>query len=397
MHEKETAMPFMMKFWLIFGIAFFISLVVTPVTVWLAPRIGVMDIPKDDRRMHTKPIPRFGGLAIFAGTAVAVTVILTALGDDGDVFDKINQDLLLRTLIVGIFVYILGLLDDIFHLRPMIKLLGQAAAAIALYIAGVRVHIIMLFGASADSTAAHVVGFIVTMVWVIAIMNTVNLIDGVDGLATGITIIASFCISYIAYIHGYYLACLLMLAVAGACIGFLPFNFYPAKTFMGDGGSLFLGFCLASFSLLQPVKSITLGALVIPLLVLGIPVIDTAFAIFRRLVNKKPVMQADKGHIHHRLMRAGLGQRRTVLILYGITAVMGIGAVVFSRHLYVEAAGLMILGFAFVYIVLTDANHWIPKVKEDKEETADGTSPELAEKDSNEETAPAAEGDVQDK
>ena len=188
-----------------------------------------------------------------------------------------------------------------------------------------------------------------------------------------------------------------MLAVAGACIGFLPFNFYPAKTFMGDGGSLFLGFCLASFSLLQPVKSITLGALVIPLLVLGIPVIDTAFAIFRRLVNKKPVMQADKGHIHHRLMRAGLGQRRPVLILYGITAVMGIGAVVFSRHLYVEAAGLMILGFAFVYIVLTDANHWIPKVKEDKEETADGTSPETAEKDSNEEAASAAGGDVQDK
>ena len=120
---------------------------------------------------------------------------------------------------------------------------------------------------------------------------------------------------------------------------------------------------------MQPVKSVTLGALVIPLLVLGIPVIDTLFAVFRRLVNKKPVMQADKGHIHHRLMRAGLGQRRTVLILYGITAVMGIGAVVYSRQLYVEAAGLMILGLAFVYVVLTDPNHWVPKVREDKETT----------------------------
>ncbi|MBR2511747.1 MAG: undecaprenyl/decaprenyl-phosphate alpha-N-acetylglucosaminyl 1-phosphate transferase [Firmicutes bacterium] len=362
-------MPFSMRFWLVFGVAFLISLVITPLTEWLAPKLGVMDIPKDDRRMHTKPIPRFGGLAIFAGVAVATVIILIFMNGEQDVFEKIKTGMLLKTLLVGVFVYILGLLDDIFHLRPMIKLMGQAIAAILLYVVGVRVQIIMLFGAAPTSTTAHVVSFIVTMIWVIAIMNTVNLIDGVDGLAAGITIIAAFCISYIAYIHGYYLACLLMLAVAGACIGFLPFNFYPAKTFMGDGGSLFLGFCLASFSLMQPVKSVTLGALVIPLLVLGIPVIDTLFAIFRRLVNKKPVMQADKGHIHHRLMRAGLGQRRTVLILYGITAVMGIGAVVYSRQLYVEAAGLMILGLAFVYVVLTDPNHWVPKVREDKETT----------------------------
>ena len=366
--EKETVMPFAMRFWLVFGVALLISLVITPLTEWLAPRLGVMDIPKDDRRMHTKPIPRFGGLAIFAGVTVAAIIILIFMNGEEDVFEKIKTGMLIKTLLVGVFVYALGLLDDIFHLRPAIKLMGQAIAAILLYIVGVRVQIIMIFGAAPTSMTAHIVSFIVTMVWVIAIMNTVNLIDGVDGLAAGITIIAAFCISYIAYIHGYYLACLLMLAVAGACIGFLPFNFYPAKTFMGDGGSLFLGFCLASFSLMQPVKSVTLGALVIPLLVLGIPVIDTLFAIFRRMVNKKPVMQADKGHIHHRLMRAGLGQRRTVLILYGITAVMGIGAVVYSRHLYVEAAGLMILGLAFVYIVLTDANHWVPKVREDKEE-----------------------------
>ena len=371
--EKETVMPFAMRFWLVFGVAFLISLAITPLTEWLAPRLGVMDIPKDDRRMHTKPIPRFGGLAIFAGVTVAAIIILVFMNGEEDVFEKIKTGMLIRTLLVGVFVYALGLLDDIFHLRPAIKLMGQAIAAILLYVVGVRVQIIMIFGTAPTSMTAHIVSFIVTMVWVIAIMNTVNLIDGVDGLAAGITIIAAFCISYIAYIHGYYLACLLMLAVAGSCIGFLPFNFYPAKTFMGDGGSLFLGFCLASFSLMQPVKSVTLGALVIPLLVLGIPVIDTLFAIFRRLVNKKPVMQADKGHIHHRLMRAGLGQRRTVLILYGITAVMGIGAVVYSRHLYVEAAGLMILGLAFVYIVLTDANHWIPKVKEEQPEAADGT------------------------
>ena len=148
------------------------------------------------------------------------------------------------------------------------------------------------------------------------ITNTVNLIDGLDGLAAGTSAIASLCIAYVAYIHGMYLASGAMLALAGGALGFLPYNFYPARIFMGDGGSLFLGFLLSTMSILGPVKSATIVAVIIPVLVLGVPIFDTAFAIFRRLVNKRPIMEADKGHLHHRLMKLGYGQRRATLMLY---------------------------------------------------------------------------------
>lgn len=154
-----------------------------------------------------------------------------------------------------------------------------------------------------------------------------------------------------------------MLALAGGALGFLPFNFHPAKIFMGDGGSLFLGFMLANLSIVGPAKSATVLALMIPILVLGIPIFDTAFAILRRLINHKPIMEADKGHLHHRLMNAGLGQRRTVLTIYGISGVMGVSAVLFSRDLFVESFGLLCIAAMHIYVFLTDANSWKLQIK----------------------------------
>ena len=159
-----------------------------------------------------------------------------------------------------------------------------------------------------------------------------------------------------------------MLAVAGGALGFLPYNFYPAKSFMGDGGSLFLGFMLSSLSVLGTVKSATLFAVIIPVLVMGVPIFDTFFAILRRWVNKKPIMGADKGHLHHRLMNLGYGQRRATMMLYGITGIMGVAAVLFSRGLYVETAGLGGITMMYIYIFLTDAHHIVPQIKEDKKE-----------------------------
>jgi UDP-GlcNAc:undecaprenyl-phosphate GlcNAc-1-phosphate transferase len=146
-----------------------------------------------------------------------------------------------------------------------------------------------------------------------------------------------------------------MMAVAGGALGFLPFNFHPARIFMGDGGALFLGFMLASVSVIGPVKSATVIATVVPVLVLGLPIFDTAFAILRRLAGGRPIMEADKGHLHHRLMAAGLGQKQSVLTLYGISGVMGVAAVVFSRDLYAETAALLLIAVVFLYILLSGA------------------------------------------
>ena len=187
------------------------------------------------------------------------------------------------------------------------------------------------------------------------------------GLAAGTASIAALCIAYVAYIHGdeygMMVVCLAMLALAGGCIGFLPFNFYPAKIFMGDGGSLFLGFMMAALSVVGPLKRSTVIAVVVPVIVLGIPIFDTFFAIVRRVINRRPIMEADKGHLHHKLMASGYGQRRAVLMLYGISAIMGMAAVLISRELYKDSFVLVAIAAIYLYVFLTDPNHKMPQIK----------------------------------
>ena len=337
--------------WITFLVALAASILVTPVAIRLAPKIGAVDIPLDNRRMHTKTMPRFGGLAIFARSTTAMLIFLK--------FDP----RVVTIVMGGALIYILGVIDDIKHLSAKVKFLGQTFVALIMYVNGIRIEFLTNFLGEGNSQLGDVLCFIITMVWIVGITNTVNLIDGLDGLAAGTAAIASLCIAYTAYIHGTYLAAGAMLALAGATLGFLPYNFYPAKIFMGDGGSLYLGFMLATLSVLGTVKSATLVTMIIPVLVLGVPIFDTFFAIFRRFVNKRPIMEADKGHLHHRLMKLGYGQRRATLMLYGITAIMGVAAVLFSRGLYVETLGLTAITFMYIYIFLTDAQHTVPQIK----------------------------------
>jgi UDP-GlcNAc:undecaprenyl-phosphate GlcNAc-1-phosphate transferase len=176
-------------------------------------------------------------------------------------------------------------------------------------------------------------------------------------LAAGVAAIASVSIAYTAFIsESMYTATVIMTGVAGGALGFLPFNFHPARIFMGDGGALFLGFMLASISIIGPVKSATVIATIVPALVLGLPIFDTAFAILRRMVGGRPIMEADKGHLHHRLMAAGMGQRQSVLTLYGISGIMGATAVMFSRHLMTEATALFLIAVMFIYIFISDTS-----------------------------------------
>ncbi len=334
-----------------FVLAAAISYLMTPIAIIVAPKIGALDIPKDARRMHTKAMPRFGGMAIFMGSALSMIIFLE--------FDPRIPIIVLG----GTLIYILGIVDDLKGLPAKFKFAAQFLVAILMYAMDIRITFLSNFFGEGKSELGTVLCFVITVLWIVGITNTVNLIDGLDGLAAGTSAIASLCIAYVAYIHGNYLVCGAMLALAGGALGFLPYNFYPSQIFMGDGGSLYLGFMISTLSILGTVKSATLVAVIIPVLVLGVPIFDTAFAIFRRMVNKRPIMEADKGHLHHRLMSLGYGQRRATLMLYGISAIMGIAAVTYSRGLYVETAGLGAITLMYIYVFLTDLNRTVPKIR----------------------------------
>ncbi len=364
-----------MIFWIIFLLAFFVSMAMSPVAIKVAHKIGAVDVPKDTRRMHTKPMPRFGGLAIFLGTMVSLVAVIMFFSEKlriqmlrvGADWHTLPKDSMIGIVIGGACIYLLGIADDLRNLPAKFKFVCQIAISCIPFFFGVRINFVTNhFGGAFGDTHSYFTGiicFFITIIWIVGITNTVNLIDGLDGLACGVAAISSLCLAYIEYIHGLYIPALGMLALAGGTLGFLPFNFHPAKIFMGDGGSLFLGFMLANLSIVGPAKSATVLALIVPILVLGIPIFDTAFAILRRLINHKPIMEADKGHLHHRLMNAGLGQRRTVLTIYGISGVMGVSAVLFSRDLFVESLGLFCIAAMHIYVFLTDANSWKLQIK----------------------------------
>lgn len=332
-----------------------VALIFSPVAIKIAPKIGAIDVPKDGRRMHTKAMPRFGGLAIYMGTMVSLVIYAG------------QNEKILPVIIGGTLIYILGVIDDLKNLPAKLKFGAQLLVAILMYTMGLRIKLITNYFGEGALHFGTVVCFIVTVLWIVGVTNTINLIDGLDGLAAGIAAIAALSIAYVAYIHGdeygMMIVCLAMLCLAGGCIGFLPFNFFPAKIFMGDGGSLFLGFMMATLSVVGPLKRSTIIAVVVPVIVLGIPLFDTFFAIFRRVVNKRPIMEADKGHLHHRLMALGYGQRRAVLMLYGISGVMGMAAVLISRELYKDSFVLVIIATIYLYVFLTDPNHKMPQIK----------------------------------
>lgn len=334
-----------------FGMAFLISLIMSPLAIKIALKIGAVDIPKDGRRMHNRAMPRFGGMAIFVGTTASI------------LFNLNMSHKMMIVLLGGAMMYALGVVDDLKTLSPKVKFIGQVVIAIAMYYCDIRVNFMRNFFGEGKSELNEVLCFVITIVWIVGITNTVNLIDGLDGLATGTTAISALCIAYVAYIYGMYVSTAAMLAVAGAALGFLPFNFYPAKIFMGDSGSLYLGFMLSTLSVVGLVKSATVVAVMVPVMVLGLPIFDTAYAIVRRVVNKRPIMEGDKRHLHHRLISLGYGQRRATLLLYCVSGIMGVAAITISRSLYIETVGLFGVSAVMIYIFLTDANHMVPRIR----------------------------------
>lgn len=330
---------YLMQILEVFFIAAGVSFLICPLSIKIAHKFDIIDRPRDDRRVHDRPIPRFGGMAIFLGTMTAW--IIPA---------EINKSLKVAML-GGLLMYLLGVADDIKNLKPLVKFAGQTAIAALMYILGIRITTLGLPG---------ILAFIITIFWIVGVTNAVNLMDGMDGLAAGSVAIMSLSLAYIAYIHGARLGSwsvgLALVAVAGGCLGFLPFNFSPAKTFMGDGGALFLGFMIAILSVISPLKRATMVGAIVPMLTLAVPIFDTLVAMIRRMVRRESIMKADKEHLHHQLLAAGFGQRRSVLIMYGIVGIMGIVAVLISRELYKDAFFLATIAFLYLIIIIVPKN-----------------------------------------
>ncbi len=299
-----------------FTIALAVAYFITPRVIGLAIKTGAMDAP-DARKVHTKPIPRMGGLAIYAGFILAVLASM-----------HVNREIL-GLLAGGTVILIVGIIDDLMQLPAKVKLMGQIVAAAVLVLFGVRIEwITNPFG---DILYLDYLAVPLTILWVVGLTNTVNLIDGLDGLAAGVSTIASVTILLVALQQNFWTVAILSAALAGSALGFLQHNFNPAKIFMGDTGSMFLGYMLAAVSVIGAVKSAATIALIVPIVALGLPIMDTAFAIIRRYMSGRPIFKPDKGHLHHRLLEMGLTQKQAVLLMYVISGCLGLSAIALTE------------------------------------------------------------------
>ena len=313
-----------------------ISFLSTPLVKTLAYKVGAIDVPKDNRRMHKVPIPRLGGLAIF------LAFLLSAL-----IFADIDRQL--QGILLGaVIIVVLGALDDVLALKALPKLIVQIiAAGVAVY-HGCVIQFISNPNVFSNATYLNL-GWLsvpITIIWIVAITNAVNFIDGLDGLAVGVSSISAAALIVIALMVAETNIAIILCALFGACLGFIPYNMNPAKIFMGDSGSTFLGYILATLSITGLFKMYAIISFAVPFLILGLPIFDICFAFLRRIAHGQSPMQADRGHVHHRLIDMGFTQKQAVAIAYMLTAILGLAAVVLTSS--GELKALILIGAVFV-------------------------------------------------
>lgn len=303
------------------------SLFLTPVVRRLAERYGWLDQPEDARRVHSKAVPRIGGVAVFASVAIALAslplvdnLVTRSLTDQ---WHEVVAVLLSSTL-----VFLFGVFDDLHGASAKWKFIAQGVAAVLLYYMGGRIEAVTVPFAG-SYPLPPVLGLIFTLVWVVGISNAFNLIDGLDGLATGASLFAALVMLAVSLVTGRPLVTVVSIALTGALIGFLRYNFNPASIFLGDSGSLFVGFLLAALSVTGAQKASTAVAVAIPIMAFALPVIDTSFTIMRRFIGGRPLFEGDREHIHHKLLERGWSQRRVAFVLYGVCALFGMLALLF--------------------------------------------------------------------
>ncbi len=319
--------------------AFALTAFFVPIVKLLAMQIGAVDKPSA-RKVHQKTMPRMGGLAIYGAFWIVTFTFLVS--------SKPMQGFFLGATLL-IFV---GIVDDITDMPAKLKLLGQIFAACIVTLGGIRIEFVTGFF---QSSMIHLewLSVPVTVIWIVGIVNAVNLIDGLDGLAAGVSGISATTLAVVSMINGDGDTAILCFILAGACVGFLVYNFHPASIFMGDTGSMFLGYTLAILSIMGTAKGVTFVSVFIPILVLGIPIFDTLFAIVRRMMANKPIFEADKAHLHHCLLARGLSHRSTVLFIYGISVGLSICALIVNELTSAQSFLVMV---AAITILLVGAN-----------------------------------------
>lgn len=317
------------------ALAGLIAFTTTPAVRVLAYRIGAIDVPKDNRRMHKKPIPRIGGLAIFVGFVISTLV-----------FCNITPELI-AIYVGGLILVVVGIIDDIFRINAWIKLAAQLGVAFIAVSQGVVVEYINFFG---KYVHFGIFSIPITVLWIVGLTNAINLIDGLDGLACGVSAICSLSLLIVMILKGEFAVALMTAAIVGACIGFLPFNSNPAIIFMGDTGALFLGYTMAVISISGVFKLHTVISFMIPLSIFGLPICDTACAFIRRILHGKSPFTADRGHLHHKLIDMGFNQKQSVRILYAVCAILGTSAIMFTEEHFSRAIIIIASGFAIFLI-----------------------------------------------
>ncbi len=317
-------------------LAFCISISLTPVIRTLAYKFKVTDVPKDNRRMHKKEMPLMGGLAIFL--AFSISVLL---------FCEIDKKVI-GMLLGAAIVVVTGIIDDKYDMNAFLKLFLQIAAAVTAVLSGISMEHITIFDKTIDFGAFSGV---VSVIWIVALTNAINLIDGLDGLSCGVSTIAS-AVLLLSLLHTDTPAnIIVMIAVlTGSCLGFLPFNFNPARIFMGDTGALFLGYTLSVLSIFGLFKFNAIVSIWVPFLVFALPIVDTAFAFTRRILRGQSPFTADRGHLHHRLIDRGFDQKHAVLILYAISGISGISAILISIGKVFAGAMVIVIALAVLYL-----------------------------------------------
>ncbi len=327
-----------------FAVAFAITLFTTPIAKRLAYRFKAVDFPRS-RGMNNEPVPRMGGLAIVLGFMGAI-IIMSFFVED------FHTKKFVGFIVGAVIIVVVGMLDDIYELSAKFKLLIQIIVAIIVVSTGTKLDFIMWPFWQYLKPFANVL----TVFWIVGLINAVNLIDGLDGLAAGVTTIASVCLTILCALSNNTLAVVICATLAGSTLGFLPRNFAPAEVYMGDTGSTFLGYVLAVTSCIGVFKTYAILALLLSVLAMALPILDTAFAMIRRAINHKPIMAPDRGHLHHRLVDSGLSSKQAVVVLYGLSSISCLIAVVIALDDYRFTFALLIVLLVTILMIAVYGN-----------------------------------------
>ncbi|MFN3995085.1 MAG: glycosyltransferase family 4 protein [bacterium] len=325
----------MIVYFFVFFLSLIITLLITPKVIEFCRRYGIVDNP-DERRIHKEPVPRLGGVAVIISITFTVLILgILVLWFEPEFFKVkyFNYDFLqILGIIFSLFlISLVGLWDDTFGLSAKEKLLSQLLIGNVLYFTGSKISFLSGLPILGGGVWSEVFSYLLTVFWVVGLINAINLIDGMDGALSGIGGIIGFTLGVIAVIQGQTVLAVFAFALSGSLIGFLKYNFNPAKIFLGDTGSLFIGTFMSIFSLLGYFKKVTVISLLVPVIIFALPIIDTAWAIVRRIIKKRNIFHPDKEHIHHKLLDFGLNQRQAAILLYFITVFLSFVAVMLIK------------------------------------------------------------------